>query len=187
VCVCQKSPLTKQKSSLQHKKASDSPLPHGASFSSNELDDDHLENPTNELSPMKSTHTSGMRLPKQTKLMFQNMEVMRQDDNLMSPHSVTESGKDVTEHKGHAPSLSAQDLFNFSKSDQALRARQNLQAAETEKQQDRSKEPVGKKNATEFPRQSKIDVNIQARQRAFLAASQAMTAESAEVFSARAE
>ena len=70
------------KNNLAHtKKESDSPLPQGASFSSNELEDDNLEHPTNELSPMKHVHDSGMRMPKQSKLMFKNMENMRQQNS----------------------------------------------------------------------------------------------------------
>ena len=54
-------------------------MPKAASFSSNELNEDLPEYPTNELSPMKYVHESGgMRLPKQTtKLMFRDMENMR--------------------------------------------------------------------------------------------------------------
>ena len=73
--------LLKQDSSLHNKKESDSPLPLAASFSSNELEDGNLENPSNELSPMKQTHNSKLRLPKQTKLMFQNLESMRQESH----------------------------------------------------------------------------------------------------------
>lgn len=68
-----------QSSNLAHKKKpSDSPLPQRASFSSNELEDDNFENPSNEISPMKRVNDSGMRMPKQTKLMFKNMDNMRQ-------------------------------------------------------------------------------------------------------------
>ena len=72
------SALSKKNSKVARKKSlSDSPMPQGGSFSSNELADDHLEYPTNEMSPMKHVHDSGMRMPKQTKLMFKNMENMR--------------------------------------------------------------------------------------------------------------
>ena len=73
------SPGKKMANGAQKKKVSDSPLPQGASFSSNEFEEDvdNMENPTNEVSPMKQVHDSAMRMPKQTKLMFKNIDNMR--------------------------------------------------------------------------------------------------------------
>ena len=69
--------MIKEKKGAAIKKESDSPLPNGASFSSNELEDDHVDHPTNEMSPMKHVNDSGKRMPKQTKLMFNNIDGMR--------------------------------------------------------------------------------------------------------------
>ena len=76
--VRESSPLIKAKKGVTNKKLSDSPLPKGGSFSSNELEDDNIEHPTNEMSPMKHVHDSGKRMPKQTKLMFKNVDELRQ-------------------------------------------------------------------------------------------------------------
>ena len=38
-------------------------------LSSNEIEDDHLEHPTSEISPLKQVHDSELRKPKRTKLM----------------------------------------------------------------------------------------------------------------------
>ena len=45
-----------------------------ATFSSNELEDDHLEHPTSEISPLKQVHDSELRKPKRTKLMAEAMK-----------------------------------------------------------------------------------------------------------------
>ena len=101
-----------QGAQTQKKKQSDSPLPNGASFSSNELEDDNIEYPTSELSPMKHVHDSGMRLPKQTKLMFKNMESMRQGSHRSPTESL--SRRTLTDQilKGHY----GEEQSKFSKS-----------------------------------------------------------------------
>ena len=45
-----------------------------ATFSSNEIEDDHLEHPTSEVSPLKQVHASELRKPKRTKLMAEAMK-----------------------------------------------------------------------------------------------------------------
>ena len=45
-----------------------------ATYSSNELEDDHLEHPTSEMSPLKQVHDSELRKPKRTKLMAEAMK-----------------------------------------------------------------------------------------------------------------
>ena len=45
-----------------------------AGYSSNEIEDDHLEHPTSEISPLKQVHDSELRKPKRTKLMGEAMK-----------------------------------------------------------------------------------------------------------------
>ena len=101
-----------QGAQTQKKKQSDSPLPNGASFSSNELEDDNIEYPTSELSPMKHVHDSGMRLPKQTKLMFKNMESMRQGSHRSPTESLSRRALTDQILKGHY----GEEQSKFSKS-----------------------------------------------------------------------
>ena len=45
-----------------------------ATFSSNEIEDDHLEHPTSEISPLKQVHDSELRKPKRANLMVEAMK-----------------------------------------------------------------------------------------------------------------
>lgn len=49
-----------------------------ATLSSGELEDDHLEHPTSEISPLKQVHDSELRKPKRTRLMAGTMKQGRQ-------------------------------------------------------------------------------------------------------------